>query len=691
MDDGDWIEAPSPPRPDYRGTNLAECGDLILGPAGPIAAKLPGYQARAPQIAMCNLVGRLIAKGADRTADREAASEGLEEGEDAEPVHTPRAFGLIEAETGTGKSLANLIPAILSGQKVVISTATIQLQQQLIEKDLPFLEEALGRPVIFAIAKGRTNYFCERNADAASVNSLPGMGLELYQDALRTFRGGEWDGDKSTLRLPVLDSQWPDLCADDTCEGKGCKLKHRCPLMAAKELLEKADIIVANHTLVLLHHYVLARSGTKGILPLHSVWIADEAHVLGDLAQQVFGQEVSQFRPVALVRRLKKQADALGIDLKDLDLDEIERAGAAYFRTFHGAFKDQQLISEFPEPVRNVALANCEALVATLKPVLVALNREVAVIPMYEQERRFAVGALADSINLLVDSLRAMHRDESDRDVCYCELTEDRRDGSRIVTLHRKPAEVGGIFRNAIFPNLDTFIACSATLATGRGPMGFRNMANELGIDLTTTDTLQVESPFDYRKQAKGYLSRRLPGHTDPQWHNCVAREVDAILAHTKGRAFVLFTSVKDARACYDRLQTRYPIFLQGQEPKDELLRKFRETPNAVLVGVKTFWTGVDIKGEALSCVIIPKLPFPNFDHPLVRARVAKIEARGGNGFADYHLPRMIFEMKQGVGRLIRSDTDEGIICLLDQRLNNARYGKQVLNALPPIDWLSWF
>lgn len=662
--------------PDLTGIPLNEAGQVVLGAGGLVSQMLPGYEPRDAQVAMADLVGEVLAQANDGESCKTA---------------------LIEAGTGTGKSLAYLIPSILcalqQGQKIVISTDTIQLQEQLIGKDLPFLEKALGRPILFAIAKGKSNWFCQRNCESnireiGPVN--PGVTL-LLETALREFTTGKWDGDKSHLTLPVADSVWPDLSADDTCEGKSCKLARTCPLMQSKERLENADIIITNHTMYLLHWFVWSRC-QKGILPEHSIWIADEAHTLPDKAQDVFGTEISEYKIPSVVSRVLKQSHPLNISLDNIDVDGIRRANARYFKNWHGAMKDQMLVADFPEPIRNAAHAAMLDLVETLKPLRVSLNLAAADVPAFDVERKYAVAALADSVELLISSLKSIHADPGENDVIYCEVEPKRNGtyGEKVASLHRKPAESAAIFRGAILANLNAAIFTSATLSSGNGGAGFRMIKDELGLPIDA-QMMQVQSPFDYARQVTGYISQVVPRSQDPCYHTTLANELLHILTETQGRAFVLFTSIRDMRKAYELVvsRCRFPILLQGTAPKDALVTEFKETPNAVLFGVRTFWTGVDIPGDSLSCVVIVKLPFPSPEHPLAKAKCDRIKARGGNDFVEYSLPRCMRDFLQGFGRLIRTKTDRGLFVCLDERIRTTRYGTQIRNSLPTFPWVT--
>lgn len=640
----------------------------ILGADGLLAQALTRYEPRGAQVQMAK-----------------ACAAAMEAGEHA----------LIEAGTGTGKSYAYLIPAILSGKRVVVSTDTIQLQEQLIRKDLPFLarllEPVLGRPIKFAIAKGRTNFLCERNAEEYLRNMAQDrFGCLAATKTLEQFHSQRWDGDKSTLKIAVRDGQWANICGDESCTGRSCEFAGSCPYLAAKQKYEDADIVVTNHTMYLLHHYVLDRTqGTAGILPEHTVWVGDEAHTLADKCVDIFGVEIPHHRPAAFMKRIARQAKRLKLNLSEGDLDAgaVNRTANNLFEWFHGALKQEQLLREFPEEILAGAVESMEALVGRLKPVRLALYWAGHHIEPEDVERRAAVGRLLDAADLMIeafgDIFAAPDPDLPETHVTYVEVTGSDMAGKE-VTLHRKPIETRPIFQR-ILGRLDTAVFTSATLATGEGAGAFRPVAEELGLNPNGYRSLRAESPFEYARQVKGYVPASMPELRAPEYHTVLAEEIASILTHTQGKAFVLFTSIRDMRKVHELVacQVRFPILLQGEASKEFLVEQFQTTPNSVLMGVKTFWQGVDIPGEALSCVILVKLPFPQPEHPMNKARCDLIEKRGGNGFRDFSLPRCIRDVRQGFGRLIRTKTDTGLFAILDPRLRTARYGSAIANSLP--------
>lgn len=677
---------------------LAEAGTRILGPDGAIAQALDNYESRPAQVEMSNLVGKAI--------------------ED-------RLQAMVEAGTGTGKSLAYLIPAILSGEKVVVSTDTIALQQQLVDKDLPFLAKilrpVLGREIKFAIAKGRGNFLCERNTrgiveEGALLKDAGNWDQDLGRlsanEALTAFNKGKWDGDKATLKIVMPDSRWAAISGEESCTGTSCQYSQHCPYMLAKERWENADVVITNHAMYLLHHYVMEKTaGTAGILPEHAIWIADEAHTLPDRVCDVFGITLKHSHPGSFVRSIERSAKRLGISLQDANPDLIRKQAAEFFGCFHGAAKMEQRLDAFPPEILDLARHSLELLVNELKPIRLALYWASSdATKSGDDEKAKACGRLYERADSLIEQLHTViGADEADRAtpppmvdedgeeipvapenpddwVSYVEIDAKDRNNLK-TTLHRKPVETGAILRR-VLGRLDAAVFTSATLATGSGYNAWKPVATDLGVYLPEALTLQVPAPFDYPRQVRGYVPPSMPEGRDPQYHTALSYEIAEVLQHTRGRAFVLFTSYRDMQRVYDltAIKVRFPLMMQGERSKDLLLEAFKNTPNAVLFGTKTFWTGVDIPGDQLSCVIITKLPFPNNQHPLVDARCKRIEKRGGKSFFEFMIPRCIRDVQQGFGRLIRTKTDRGLFVVLDNRLRAARYGGQIADALPPFE-----
>lgn len=700
-------------------TTKQPVSERVFGHSGLLAQRFNRYEPRPSQQQMADLVERMF----DGSQDERVA--------------------LIEAGTGTGKSYAYLVPAIESGEKVVVSTETISLQEQLIRSDLPALEEILGRQIKFAIAKGRSNYFCQRNTlgfiqdERAKLEKSPQ--LITAEQLTADFSGQKWDGNKATLQQKVPDLAWSDFAGDDSCTGARCEHADTCPYVIAKAAFDEADIIITNHHYYALYHYIRERVGIS-VLPDHRFYVADEAHTLPDIVQQVFGLEIRQGQPRRFVVKLLRQLKALklSIDWKP-DMPAIETAADRFFDCFRGAAKEEQLWEEFPEDVIAQAEARMHTLVETLKPIQVALHRAAATCNPSDEMLR-ALRMLKSSCDGLIAGLREMFEAPTvpcncwselerfsdclnsegtgympkhdclrcsgtgktanpDPPVRYAEVVKSKdRDGKRHVTLHSKPAETAPIFKR-MFGELESVILTSATMSVGGS---FGTICEEFGLGQFDVETMRAASPFDYPNQVRGYYPRTIPVKSPAntsEYHDALTAEICEIITFARGRTFVLFTSNFDLAEVKRRLWPvcEYPLLAQGDMPKDLLLQKFRKEPS-VLLGNKSFWTGVDIAGAALSCVVIVAFPFPQPDAPLVKARCERIDRKHGKmaSFGRYSLPRVVRDVQQGFGRLIRSKTDRGLFAILDPRWHTKAYAKRTIApSLPsfpgsdelPTDW----
>lgn len=649
-------------------------GAAVLGADGYLARALPHYEARQAQIEMADLV-----------------ADAMQSGQHA----------LIEAGTGTGKSFGYLIPSIYAavrdGKRVIVSTDTIQLQEQLVQKDLPFLarilEPILGRTIRFAMAKGRSHYFCERNAiDLTEQTTLQEDLAAMAATALlREFQSERWDGDEATLKIAVTPGQWSMVSGEDSCEGRNCKYAKLCGYQLNKAAREQADIVITNHTMYLMHCALKTRG--INVLPEHTVWIADEAHTLADKAVEIFGTTLKHDGVRKFVKKLKRQAKILDLSLEDVDPVTLERANDQFFQHFHGATKDEVLFAEFPPEVLASAEQAMLHVVALLEPLRRSLHKAAASVRAgcvladlspRDRERLQTLERLRATTDGLCDAFQAFFGTPDPEFIHYAEVVNHSMRGIE-VTLQRKPIETAWIFRDFILPDLESAVFCSATLASGVGAATWKSTLDDFGLSGDEVRTLQVESPFDYTRQVRGYVPGGLPEARSMEYHTALADEVVKILNHTQGRAFVLFTSNYDMRRVGELVMTRvrFPILTQGDKQKDLLIEEFKNTPNAVLFGVKTFWTGVDVPGQALSCVILCKLPFPSPAAPLNKARMDRIKSRGLNDFREFMLPRCIRDVRQGFGRLIRSKTDTGLFVILDPRMRTANYGRDIAASLP--------
>jgi ATP-dependent DNA helicase DinG len=562
------------------------------------------------------------------------------------------------------------------------------------------------RDITFAIAKGQTHYLCPRNAEEIlgsfnfDENTLAGeREAETREDAkflLEGLRGNLWDGDKSTLTDGVItDQRFAPLAVDDSCTGKTCQYAKECPYLRAKAKYANADVVVTNHRMYFLHSRLQIERGVS-ILPDHLVWIADEAHTAADVLVDTWGEEIRHTAPAAFVRRLRRQLRTLhvGFTLDDLDPEAVSRAAKMLFDCFRHIPHREKLLRELDADLIEEAKGYADVLVESLKPAQKLLGRAYREIQQEadpdDEELKgklAAIDRLDNACKELISGLRdVLNIEAEDESVRYLEKDDSARAHGReiAVTLHCKPIETARHFRK-IRERLDATIYTSATLAVG-GSQPWIAASREFGLDLRQTDCFLAESPFDYANQVTGYIPNPAPDTKSPNFHEEVAKQLRGILTYTQGRAFVLFSSHYDLKKVYEivaRFNLPYPLLMQGDLPKEQLIERFKQTEGAVLFGCRTFWTGCDIPGEALSCVVIVKLPFPTPSSPLVAARCEAIEKRGGRSFSEYSLPYCIREVKQGFGRLIRTHTDEGVFAILDSKMWTARYARQVANALP--------
>jgi ATP-dependent DNA helicase DinG len=659
--------------PTYDPAILAQAGDRILGPTGLLAQSLPGYEPRDPQMEMANLVGATIAAGLA-----------------LDPLDEETASVLIEAGTGTGKSLAYLIPAILSRKRCVVSTETIALQEQLVRKDLPFLKKTLGIDFTFAIAKGRSNYYCLRNALALMASGgMTGRAkspeLAMIQATHAELIDGKWEGDKSSLNHPMPDRLWATVAAEESCTGSECEHADSCPYLAAKTFYFKADVIVTNHTFYGLSHQ-LRHTVNVEPLPSHWIWIADEAHTLPDKLCDVWSTKLKHTSVPALLKRLRRAAERFEIvaDLPKTDDDALE-LNDALFELFRSTPKQELLLSEYPPAIFEAAEVFARELWRIIGSYIDPFHAAAA--HTSDTKRLRALDSVIESAKRRRATVMYWFTDSVEGKCRYAEIEQNDRipPAQRAVTLCEKPIDPGPLFE-IIRQRLLVEIHTSATLAAGGGEVGWRPVLREFALP-SDTPTMRVESPFDYPNQVRGYFPRAgvCPDSKNPDYHEQLCGELERILHHTKGRAFVLFTSNYDLRAIARLIRVRIPyqVLVQGEAPKEMLVAEFKRDVSSVLLGTKTFWTGVDIPGEALSCVIITKIPFPVPTSPMNAARCAAIKARGGSDFVEFSLPRAIQDIRQGFGRLIRTQSDRGLFVLLDPRMSTARYAAQIRWSLP--------
>jgi ATP-dependent DNA helicase DinG len=616
----------------------------IFGPGGAIEKYMPeGYEHRPSQLEMAELV--------------EAAFQ--------EKRHL-----IVEAGTGTGKTLAYLIPAIRSGRRVVISTATKSLQEQLFEKDIPFLQKYFAPKLKVAVMKGRGNFLCRekvyRMGDQPVLKGLDE--LDWFQQ-IRDWEKITETGDRAELNFLPDDSElWQRLDARrDACTGSKCPEFNRCFLTAMHQRAAEADLIIVNHHLFFAD-LALKQDDFGSVLPEYGAVVFDEAHEIEDVASEYFGRQISNYRFQELARDAELAARvtrAGGAGLQKQIVRMRERA-QSFFEAFparEGRFPfDKTQRAGFLEQNREAY----DALVSALK----SLEAEIASLPSKPEEllniaRRGM--ELRGELKFLFESSEGN----------YVYWFERRNKG---VFVAATPIDVSALLRERLFEAFETIVLTSATLAVeGR----FNFLKQRLGVDMASERVLPSE--FDFAEQALFYIPATLPDVRDASFPERAAQEIVRLLEISRGRAFCLFTSYGQMNDLYERVRTRvrFPLMIQGSAPRSALLEKFRTTPGAVLFATSSFWQGVDVRGEQLSCVIVDRLPFAVPSDPIVSARVRALQEDGRNAFAEYQVPEAVLALKQGFGRLIRSRTDRGVLAILDNRIQRMQYGKIFMESLP--------
>jgi ATP-dependent DNA helicase DinG len=576
---------------------------------------------------------------------------------------------IVEAGTGTGKTLAYLVPALLSGKRIVVSTGTKNLQEQLFFKDVPFLQQHFSRPLKVCYMKGRNNYACRQKIyDAEGSAVLAGLEEVADFQIIREWEKTTEFGDRAEIKsLPEASSAWAKIDArSDLCTGQKCPNFDRCFITLMHQRAVESDIVIVNHHLFFADLALRDERGEGGILPEYSAVVFDEAHEIEDVAGQYFGVSLSNYkfqelrRDIAVIGRMKK----FGTPELDRILDRLEELSRQFFDLFgeaerRTAFTGRDAFREAHEETYRDLLAALELIASHLKLI---------------QSPPEEIGPLFRRTGELTMALRFLLETDDERFVFWME----RR--GRGVFLQATPIEVSSILSERLFATTETAVLTSATLAVAGG---FEYTRKRLGVEQART--LVVPGHFDYQKQALLYVPQHLPEPRSPAFPKAAAEEVTRILRHSRGRAFVLFTSYQQMRLVHDRvsLEIEYPTLLQGTGPRSALLEEFRTTPNCVLFATSSFWQGVDVPGEQLSCVIIDKLPFAVPNDPVVNARIESIRRVGGNPFYDYQIPQAAIALKQGFGRLIRARSDRGVLVLLDNRITRQRYGQIFFDSLP--------
>lgn len=628
----------------------------FFAPGGALASSHPAYEFRRGQLQMA-----------------EAVEQAIQD----------RKHLLVEAGTGTGKTLAYLLPALRAGKRVIISTGTKNLQEQLFYKDVPFLEQVLfpnGEGQLrVCYMKGRNNYLCRQKLyDLRNQPILTLLGeIDQYR-AITEWEQSTQTGDRAEISgLPESSALWHKLDARaDACTGQKCQQFDRCFITEMRRRALESDIVIVNHHLFFADLAIKrALDGTpeSGVLPEAGIVVFDEAHELEDVAGSYFGVSVGNLRFDELARDVETT-----LRMKQtLPASIVQACATLRERTqfFFGLLPSAEGRFEFSNR-REFLEENGDDYISLMN----ALTRLAAELQQIKEkpEEIFQFVRRAEEIRVQLSFIL----ESQDRNTVYW---IERRNGfshrgARVVSLQATPIDVSELLRQTLFENLDTAILTSATLAVSNG---FDYIKGRLGLDHARS--LVVPSHFDYSQQALLYVPEHLPDPRSDQFPARAADVIRRVLEATHGRAFCLFTSYAQMRDIYERLlgEIEYPMLIQGSAPRNALLEEFRTTPNAILFATASFWQGVDVQGEQLSCVIIDRLPFAVPNDPVVAARIAAIAADGGNAFMEYQVPGAVITLKQGFGRLIRSLHDRGVLVLLDNRITRQRYGRIFFESLP--------
>ena len=630
--------------------------DAVFAADGPLARTIPDFEPRSGQLDMAAAVARAFENG---------------------------GVLLAEAGTGTGKTLAYLVPAILSGHRVLVSTGTKNLQEQIFFKDIPALRKALDVPFTATYMKGRSNYLCLHRLDQINDNGGPSA-LDVFLPIVREWAKTTDTGDRAELQdLPEDVPFWNDVSATaETCLGTTCQRYEECFVTKMRQRAAESDVVIVNHHL-LCADAAVRKNAFGEVIPACTHAILDEAHQFEDVATQYFGVGLSTYR-----------VEDLAQDIERLKLEETEKCvatlrdrGRLFFNEIAYAHRaDDRARSEEKMRATPSSLAKAAEGAAMLAGALDIVESTLKLVRLKPDPANGSEAANSERDREQIDAL-ARRADEMRADLRflmrageaeYVYFVEFRGRG---VFLRASPIDVSDIVREVLLDRMKTTVMTSATLTVDGG---FTYIKERLGI--RRAEDIRLPSEFDFERQAVLYLPPKMPDPRSVDFAGAAGRQVIEILRRTRGRAFVLFTSYATLRSVQGiaEMALDYPIFVQGTAPRSQLLKQFRETPHSVLLATSSFWQGVDVVGEALSCVIIDKLPFASPGDPVTAARIDAIRARGGEPFDEYQVPLAILALQQGLGRLIRHRRDRGVLAVLDPRLRTKGYGRRFLASLPP-------
>ena len=628
--------------------------DAIFREGGTLSQALSGFRFRAQQLEMAQAIARAIASRTQLVA---------------------------EAGTGTGKTFAYLVPALLYGGKVIVSTGTKTLQDQLFERDLPLVRDALAAPVTVALLKGRANYVCHYHLErAAREDRLPSRDDVRHLPKIVAFARASQRGDRAELSdVPENASIWPLVTSTrDNCLGQNCPFHGDCFVMKARKEALEADVVVVNHHLFFAD-VMLRDEGVAELLPNCNTVILDEAHQLPDTATLFFGEQVTGGQLAELARDAEIASRTAARDVPDLP-DAAAELGPIVKKLRLAA---GEVTGKY---ARDAALARAgfpEALDA-LAAGLDRLATELAQFAERGEDIAMAAARADETARLVArwrDGESASGPDDAEGWIRWIDVTPHG------FQLQASPLSVAPLMKRQVEGSARAWIFTSATLAVGRD---FSHYTSQLGLDAAATQAWN--SPFDYGSQALLYVPRDLPPPNSPAHTDAVIDAALPLLEASEGRAFLLFTTLRALSQARERLSDElrrrgldYPLLVQGEGSRSELLVRFRELGNAILLGSASFWEGVDVPGDALSLVVIDKLPFAPPDDPLLAARLDHLKDQGANPFMAWQLPQAVISLKQGAGRLIRTETDRGVLAICDPRLTDKPYGRRIWQSLPPM------
>ncbi len=624
--------------------------DSFFSSSGALAQSVPGFRARSQQLAMAQAIADTI---------------------------TSNRVLVAEAGTGTGKTFAYLVPALLAGGKVIISTGTKTLQDQLFNRDIPTVRAALKAPVIVALLKGRSNYVCHYHLERTLKDgrtSFASRDEVTYLKLIERYAGVSKTGDKSGLsEVPESAAVWQQVTSTrENCLGSDCPSYKTCFVMEARKQALSADVVVVNHHLFFAD-VMLRDEGLSELLPACNTVIFDEAHQLPETASLFFGESVSTSQLLELARDAESESILGAKDFVALpdSIALMEKASRDLRLTIEGDNTRLTLAAVSMNPKFGIALDHLLERLEELSSLLESQSeRSEGLENCWQRTREIAI-----QIKHWRDKA------ESEGFVRWLEVF------SHALQLNATPLSIAEIFNKQLIASPRAWIFTSATLAV-KGDFSHYN--NEMG--LSTAQSACWDSPFDFANQALLYVPTGLPDPSNRDYTDEVVKAALPVLMASRGRAFFLCTSLRATKRAhellieaFEREKLDYPILLQGQSSRSDMLDRFRKMRNAVLIGSQSFWEGVDVRGEALSLVVIDKLPFAPPDDPVLSARIEKINKEGRNAFMEYQLPRAVINLKQGAGRLIRDETDRGVLMICDPRLITKSYGKKIWQSLPPM------